>query len=160
MGLFDKFKQKQEEEVVQQDLTKEETYGGPFIMHLLMKEKCQMPSKERLLEVMENYMDRADLSMDFMEALIELFPQCEAIFFQSSGKLIPRDKIVGHQIPRQDRFIYFAVNVRFFNIQGTEDSIVDSIGMSTLFLPDVQYHLCFLDQGGSYGSYTSKDRTK
>jgi len=93
-----------------------------------------------MASAMENYMDRADLSMDFMEALMELFPQCEAVFFQSSGKLIPRDKIVNHQIPRQDRFIYFAVNVRFFNIQGTEDNIVDSIGMSKLFLPDVQYH--------------------
>lgn len=229
MGLFDKFKEKQEE-VVKQDLSKEETYGGPFIMHLLMKEKCQMPSKERMLEVMEkyfgdvdhfgdgekingfaikkyqipfkdavmppqlaifeclsiddfkidtitrsqmwdcenseeileeckyhivatdmmasameNYMDRADLCMDFMEALVELFPECEAVLFQSSGKLFARDKIVGHQIPREDRFIYFAVNVRFFNIQGSEEHIVDSIGMSILFLPDVQYHFHDMD---------------
>ena len=38
------------------------------------------------------------------------------------------------------RFIDYAVNVRYFNIQGTEDMMVDSVGMSTLFLPDVQYH--------------------
>ena len=30
--------------------------------------------------------------------------------------------------------------MRYFNIQGTEDMMVDSVGMSTLFLPDVQYH--------------------
>ncbi len=30
--------------------------------------------------------------------------------------------------------------MRFFNIQGTNDMIVDSLGMSTLFLPDLQYH--------------------
>lgn len=38
------------------------------------------------------------------------------------------------------RFIHYTVNVRFFNIQGTDDMIVDSLGMSTLFLPDLQYH--------------------
>ena len=40
----------------------------------------------------------------------------------------------------EQRFIYYAVNVRFFNIEGTDDMIVDSVGMSTLWLPDVQYH--------------------
>ncbi|WP_373830971.1 DUF4261 domain-containing protein, partial [Bacteroides heparinolyticus] len=37
-------------------------------------------------------------------------------------------------------FIYLAVNVRFFNIQGTQDMLVDTLGMDTLSLPDLQYH--------------------
>ena len=44
-----------------------------------------------------------------------------------------------------DRFIRFGVNVRFFNIEGTEDMLIDTVGMSTLFLPDLQYHFHDMD---------------
>lgn len=84
--------------------------------------------------------ERAELDMDFMEALVELYPKCEAIYFQNSGKLFLAEKIRNHQIPRKGRFIFFAVNIRFFNIQDTDDMIVDTLGLSTLFLPDLQYH--------------------
>lgn len=30
--------------------------------------------------------------------------------------------------------------IEYFSIQGTEDMMVDSVRMSTLFLPDVRYH--------------------
>lgn len=89
--------------------------------------------------------ERAQLDMDFMEALAELYPACEAVYFQASGKLFPIGRIRGHQIPREDRFVYFAVNARFFNIEGTDDMLVDTVGMSTLFLPDVQYHFHGMD---------------
>jgi hypothetical protein len=86
------------------------------------------------------YKERAELDMDFMEALVELFPQCKAVYFQNSGKLFTAETIRNHKIPRESRFIYFAVNVRFFNIQGSENKMVDSLGMHTLFMPDLQYH--------------------
>ena len=40
---------------------------------------------------------------------------------------------------------FFVVNVRFFNIEGTEDMLIDTVGMSTLFLPDLQYHFHDMD---------------
>lgn len=86
------------------------------------------------------YKERAELDMDFLEAMVELFPQCKAVYFQNSGKLFTADMIRNHTIPREGRFIYFAVNIRFFNIQGTDDCMVDSLGMNTLFMPDLQYH--------------------
>ena len=43
-------------------------------------------------------------------------------------------------VPEDIRFIKYAVNVRFFNIDGTNDKVVDSLGMRVLNLPDVQYH--------------------
>lgn len=89
--------------------------------------------------------ERAELDMDFMEVLVELYPDCEAVYFFNSGKLILTDAIRGHQIPQEDRFIRFAVNARFFNIQGTDDMLVDTVGMSTLFLPDLQYHFHGMD---------------
>lgn len=84
--------------------------------------------------------DRAELDMDFLEAVVALYPECEAVYFPTCGKMFTADDVLNHQIPRQDRFIYFGVNVRFFNIQGTNDMLVDTLGMSTLFLPDIQYH--------------------
>lgn len=89
--------------------------------------------------------ERADLDMDFMEALAELFPTCEAFYFQNCGKLFLAEDVRGHQFCGCDRFIHFGVNVRFFNIHETEDMLIDTVGMSTLFLPDLQYHFRKLD---------------
>lgn len=89
--------------------------------------------------------DRADMLMDYLEALVEMYPECEAVYFGNSGKLFLAEQIRNHQIPRKDRFIYFAVNVRFFNIQGGQDMMVDTLGMNTLFLPDLQYHFHGMD---------------
>ena len=85
-------------------------------------------------------LERANLDADFVEALAELYPDCEAFFFQNCGKLLLAEDVRSHQIEGPDRFIRFGVNVRFFNIQGTEDKIIDTVGMSTLCLPDLQYH--------------------
>lgn len=222
---------KSENDILQQDLSKEADHPGMvFIIHLFMKKKCEMPSKETMLSIMNKHLDdvecfchsdklagfapskyktefkngavppqllvmecietekfsidsitksqmwdcknseeilqqckyhvvatdmlagamtdyreRADMLMDFTEALVEMYPECEAVFFQNSGKMFAREKIACHSIPRNDRFIYFAVNVRFFNIQGTDDKLIDSLGMSTLYLPDIQYHFHGMD---------------
>ena len=230
MGIFGSGKkEKQEKNVIQQDLSQKEQPGLVFVMHLFMKEPCKMPEKDFMTEVMKKhlgdvdcfcyddkvagfapkkyqvefkdgsmppqlmimdciktedfqideitrsqmwdcpesdeilseckyhvvatdmlaggmeYKDRADMLMDYMEALVEMYPTCVAVMFQTSGKMFTRDKIINHQIPRERRFLYFAVNVRFFNIQGTDDMMVDSLGMSTLYLPDLQYHFHGMD---------------
>lgn len=90
-------------------------------------------------------LERADLDMDFLDALAELYPTCEAFYFQNCGKLISGDVARSHQIKGTDRFIRFGVNARFFNIQNTEDMLVDTVGMHTLFLPDIQYHFHSMD---------------
>ncbi len=91
------------------------------------------------------YKERAEMSMDYMEALAELFPTFTAIYFPISGKLMPHEQIINHDVPKEKRFIYFAVNVRFFNIQGTNDALIDTLGMSTLFLHDLQYHFHLME---------------
>lgn len=85
-------------------------------------------------------LERANLDMDFLDALAELYPACEAFYFQNCGKLFLAEDVRSHQLKGPDRFIRFGVNVRFFNIQDTEDMLVDTVGMSSLFLPDLQYH--------------------
>ncbi len=89
--------------------------------------------------------ERANLEMDFTEALAELFPSCEAFFFNGSGKLFEAEEIRNNQIEGLDRFIRYAVNVRFFTVQGSEDMLIDTLGMGTLCLPDIQYHFHGVD---------------
>lgn len=88
---------------------------------------------------------RANMLMDYLEALLELYPQCEAVYILNSGKLIKAEHIREKKIPGIQRFIEYAVNFRFFNIQGTENSLVDTIGLSLLFIEDLQYHFHGID---------------
>ena len=90
-------------------------------------------------------LERANLDADFLDALAELYPTCEAFYLQNCGKLFLAEDVRSHQIEGADRFIRFGVNARFFNIQGTEDMLVDTVGMTTLFLPDLQYHFHSMD---------------
>ena len=71
---------------------------------------------------------------------MELYPSCKAVVFETSKKMLTREDILNCSISKENRFIYYTVNVRFFNIEGTDDMLVDTIGMSTLFMPDLQYH--------------------
>ena len=89
--------------------------------------------------------ERANMLMDYLEALVELFPECEAVYNLNSGKLIPADLIRENKMQGTDRFIRYAVNARFFNIQGTEDSVVDTRGLSLLYIEDIQYHFHDMD---------------
>ena len=244
MGLLDKLKKRKEkreseekqhqEQQFQQDLSlntdPQIRPGGAFMVRLLMKEKCEMPSSERFTEILskhlgkvEQYGDRkvramfaahdyisemkdaslpvtlmisdceefvqssidafkrsqmwdcmndcdqilseckyqifandmlggglparkrANMLMDYLEALVELYPQCEAVYNANSGKLILADDIRKKEMPGIDRFIRYAVNVRFFNVQGTEDSVVDTLGLSLLYIEDLQYHFHDMD---------------
>lgn len=91
--------------------------------------------------------ERAELDMDFVEALVDFYSECEAVYFLNSGTLFLAEEIRNHDIPKKDRFIYFAMNVRFFNIQDSENKIVDTLGMSLLCLPDLQYHFHMQSSG-------------
>ncbi len=90
-------------------------------------------------------LERADLDMDYLEALVELFPTCEAVYSLNTGKLILADTIRKQTYTGLDRFIHYIVNVRFFNIQDTNDSLVDTLGMTLLYLEDLQYHYHDMD---------------
>lgn len=76
----------------------------------------------------------------YVEALVELYPSCKAVVFENSKKMLAREEILNCNLSIEYKFIYYAVNVRFFNIHDTNDMLVDSLGMSTLFLPDIQCH--------------------
>ncbi len=83
---------------------------------------------------------RADMLMDYLEAVVELYPSCEAVYFLNSGKLMLAETIRRGEIKGLDRYIRFCVNVRFFNVSGTDDYVVDTLGLSLLYIEDLQYH--------------------
>ncbi|MCI8422121.1 MAG: DUF4261 domain-containing protein [Lawsonibacter sp.] len=92
-----------------------------------------------MMAVMD-YPQRCAMLMDYLEAAVELFPDCLGVWFPHAWKLFTAEQVRSHKIPREDRFVYFGVNVRLFNIQGSEDKILDSLGMYAMGLPDVQFH--------------------
>ncbi len=87
-----------------------------------------------------DYKDRCELLVDWMETALDLFEDCTAVWFGPAGKLLTAQQVRRCSLPREERFIYFGVNARLFNIQGSEDKIVDTLGLYAVGLPDVQYH--------------------
>jgi len=91
------------------------------------------------------YKDRAAMLTEFIEALAEMFPSCRALVCENSKKMFTREEILNCAFPKEHRFLHYAVNVRFFRIERTDDMLIDTLGMSTLYLPDLQYHFHGLD---------------
>lgn len=91
---------------------------------------------------------RAEMITDYVEALLELYPTCEAVYFEKSGKMFTADTLRSCEMPRNDRFIHYAVNVRFFNIEDSDDMMVDTLGMGLVHMPDLQYHFHGFDPNG------------
>ena len=90
--------------------------------------------------------DRCNLLMDWLEATLTLLPDCAAVFTPSSGKLVTAESVRTSLAQGPDRFIAHCVNARFFNIDGTEDDhVVDTTGLFSIDLPDLQYHFHTLD---------------
>jgi hypothetical protein len=100
-------------------------------------------------------LERADFDMDYLEALLELFPSCEAVYSLNTGKLISAGTVRNKEFTGLARFIHYIVNARFFNISGTSDSVVDTLGMSLLYIEDMQYHFHGMDPNWVVGhAYT------
>lgn len=89
--------------------------------------------------------ERANFLMDYLEALLELFPTCEAVYSLNSGKMVLADTIRNHTAEGLDRYVCYIVNARFFSVSGTSDYVVDTLGMSLLYIEDLQYHFHDLD---------------
>lgn len=92
-----------------------------------------------------DYNSRSALLADWLEVAVSLFPACKAIWIPTSGKLLHPAEITDNPYEGAARFLQFGMNIRYFNIHGTEDGLVDSLGLFALGLPDVQYHFHTLD---------------
>ena len=126
------------------DFERSQVWDCPNVDELLAECQYRVFATDMLASGLEAK-ERADMLVKYVDALLELYPSCKAVVFGPSHKFLSRESIENHSDKAVTRFIYYAVNVRYFSIQGTEDMMVDSLGMSTLFLPDVQYHFHGVD---------------
>lgn len=83
---------------------------------------------------------RAEVLSGWLDIVLELFPDCVAVFAEPSAKLLTAEQAKNNPYEGSSRFIHFGLNTRFFNVQGTPDSVVDTLGLYALGLPDVQCH--------------------
>lgn len=132
------------EKTVMDEIAQSQLWDCPEGDELLNKCSYQVVATDMMATGLD-YKERAGMLVDYIEALVELYPSCKAVVFETSKKMFTRESIINCTVPKEARFIYYAVNVRFFNIQDSDDMIVDTVGMSTLFLPDLQYHFHDMD---------------
>ena len=132
------------EEPLMTDLEKTQLWNCKDGLDILEECKYEVLATDVLGSILD-YKQRANMLVNYVLAIMEIYPNCKAVLFDNSKKMLTRDQIVNCNLVYESRFIYYAVNIRYFNIQGTNDMVVDSIGMSTLGLPDLQYHFHDLD---------------
>lgn len=91
------------------------------------------------------YKDRCALVTGWLETALALFPDCIGVWVPSAGKLLTREMALENPLSGESRFLWFWVNVRFFNIQDSEDMLMDTLGLYAIGLPDVQLHFRGMD---------------
>ena len=82
---------------------------------------------------------RANFEMTFLDAMLELFPDADAVLFFDTGRLMRVDDVRAHEFEGIARYIRLAMNVRVFSVDDDE-WLVDTLGMHKLGGPDMQYH--------------------
>lgn len=88
-----------------------------------------------------HYKQQAELFLAQIEAALECYPGCKAIYIPHSGKLtLPSYFYEGRQYGMAQNFIRTAVNARFFRIDNSEDMVVDTLGFYAFGAADVQVH--------------------
>lgn len=93
-----------------------------------------------------HYKQQAELFLAQIEAALECYAGCAAIYVPHSGKLIsPEAFYNAKKYDLSQRFILAAVNARFFNIDGTDDKVVDTLGFYAFGAADVQVHFHGMD---------------
>lgn len=90
-----------------------------------------------MLPVMEQY----QIMANYADLILELFPDCIGIYWPHSQRLVPREVFQSsHWNSKELHFLDGGLNVRFFNITGTDEMLFDTLGLTSIGLPDLQCH--------------------
>lgn len=87
------------------------------------------------------YRIRCDIISRWLDICMKLFPQCKAVWFIPSGNLLTAEQVKKNPYKGDLRFLQGGLNVRIYKLEGTEGILVDTLGLYSIGLPDVQY--CF-----------------
>ncbi|WP_136609053.1 DUF4261 domain-containing protein [Paenibacillus dokdonensis] len=112
-----------------------------------------------LVDMMASGLDpqsRLQLFTGVLRAILETAP-CDAIYFRESDKLVEPGAYLA--AIEEDALLYGAMNIRFYNVEGTEsgraEGLMDSIGLAALGIPDVQCHFYDLEPDEVAGHLTN-----
>lgn len=95
-----------------------------------------------MLPMLEQY----QIIADYADLLLELFPECIAIYFPHSQRLVPREEFLRpHWNIENMHFLDGGLHIRFFNISNTDEMVFDTLGLTAIGLPDLQCHCRALD---------------
>lgn len=83
---------------------------------------------------------RAVMLIQWLEAILTLFPTCKLVWIKSASKLQSVQAIKKFKQEGIRKFIFSMINIRFFNIPDSNEFIVDSTGLNGIGLSDVQFH--------------------
>ncbi len=89
------------------------------------------------LPMMEEY----GIMAEYADMILEVFPDCIGIYWPHSQSLTPREYYEEpHWHNPQNHFLDGGLNVRFFRLQGTDEMLFDTLGLTAIGLPDLQFH--------------------
>ena len=92
-----------------------------------------------------DYPLRCQMLTRWLETALGLFEDCVPVGVPAGGTLFSSEQVLHNPMSDGDRFIYWAVNVRFFQVDGSADKVIDTLGLYAIGLPDIQYHFRGLD---------------
>ena len=88
---------------------------------------------------------RAEVLSSAIDTILELYPNCEAVYYGPSQNLVQADKIRENEETGHKRYLYGGLKGRSFRVEGSNDMVIDTLGLHVLGLPDAQYHFHDLD---------------
>lgn len=111
-----------------------------------------------------DYKTRLTLFQKALFSILEVIP-CLAINWHISQQIVkPENYLENHPENTNYNLLLGALNVRLFNIEGTDnETLMDTLGLGALGLPDLQCHFKNLDVNSianilySYGEYVFKN---
>lgn len=84
--------------------------------------------------------ERAIMMIEWLDTVLKLFPECVAIWVPSAGKLQLAKAMRKFKEQGIVKYLFGLTNIRFFNIPNTNEFIVDTVGLASIGLSDVQFH--------------------
>lgn len=86
-------------------------------------------------------MERYGIIASYADLILEMFPDCIGIYWPHSQKITTREQYLNSEWGTKEfHFLDGGVNVRFFNIEGTDEMLFDTLGLTPIGLPDLQCH--------------------
>lgn len=90
--------------------------------------------------------ERCQILAKYIDILLEMLPECIALYWPHSQKFMPSSAYINSQWYNPIlHFLDGGLNVRFFNIQDSDAMVVDTTGLFSLGIPDLQMHFHTLD---------------